>query len=101
MQFMLALDVLLINKQKMSDITIYTKDYCPFCIKAKSLLVLKKVKFTEINLHKHPEKFEEMMKKSNGAKTVPQIFSSEKYIGDCDKLYELNAQGKLDQLLGI
>jgi glutaredoxin 3 len=98
---MLALDVLLINKQKMSDITIYTKDYCPFCIKAKSLLVLKKVKFTEINLHQHPEKFEEMMKKSNGAQTVPQIFSSEKYIGDCDKLYELNAQGKLDQLLGI
>ena len=101
MQFMLALDVLLINKQKMSDITIYTKDYCPFCIKAKSLLVLKKVKFTEINLHQHPGKFEEMMKKSNGAQTVPQIFSSEKYIGDCDKLYELNAQGKLDQLLGI
>ena len=101
MQFMLALDVLLINKQKMSDITIYTKDYCPFCIKAKSLLVLKKVKFTEINLHQHPGKFEPMMKRSNGAQTVPQIFSSEKYIGDCDKLYELNAQGKLDQLLGI
>ena len=85
----------------MKDITIYTKDYCPFCTKAKSLLILKKIKFSEINLHKNPEKFEEMMKKSNGAQTVPQIFSSDKYIGDCEKMYELNTQGQLDQLLGI
>jgi len=85
----------------MNNKTIYTKDYCPYCIKAKSLLVLKKIKFTEINLHKNPEKFEEMIKKSNGAQTVPQIFSSDKYVGDCEKIYELNAQGKLDQLLGI
>ena len=85
----------------MKDITIYTKDYCPFCTKAKSLLILKKIKFTEINLHKNPEKFEEMIKKSNGAQTVPQIFSSDIYVGDCEKIYELNAQGKLDQLLGI
>ena len=85
----------------MKNITIYTKDYCPFCTKAKSLLILKKIKFTEINLHKNPEKFEEMMNNSNGAQTVPQIFSSDKYIGDCEKIYELNTQGKLDQLLGI
>ena len=85
----------------MNNVTIYTKDFCPFCTKAKSLLVLKKIKFTEINLHKNPEKFEEMIKKSNGAQTVPQIFSSDKYVGDCEKIYELNAQGKLDQLLGI
>jgi len=85
----------------MTKVTIYTKDYCPFCVKAKSLLNLKKIKFTEINLHKNPEKFEEMMKKSNGAQTVPQIFTSNLYIGDCDKIYELNAEGKLDKLLGI
>ena len=85
----------------MKNITIYTKDYCPFCTKAKSLLKLKKIKFTEINLHTNPEKFEEMIKKSNGAQTVPQIFSSDTYVGDCEKIYELNAQGKLDQLLGI
>ena len=85
----------------MNNVTIYTKDFCPFCTKAKSLLVLKKIKFTEINLHKNPEKFEEMIKKSNGAQTVPQIFSSDRYVGDCEKIYELNAQGKLNQLLGI
>ena len=82
-------------------ITIYTKDYCPFCIKAKSLLKLKSVEFNEINLNKNPEKFEEMLMRSNGARTVPQIFSTEKYIGDCDKLFELNDKGKLDKLLGV
>ena len=84
----------------MNNVVIYTKDYCSFCIKAKSLLEIKKIKFTEINLNKNPEKFEEMVKKSNGAQTVPQIFSSDRYVGDCEKIYELNAQGKLDQLLG-
>jgi len=83
------------------QVTIYTKKFCPYCDKAKLLLNLKKINFTEINLNQNPEKFEEMIKKSNGAQTVPQIFFSEKYIGDCEKIYELNAQGKLDQLLGI
>jgi len=83
------------------QVIIYTKNFCPYCNKAKSLLNLKKINFTEINLNQNPEKYEEMIRKSNGAKTVPQIFSSEKYIGDCEKIYELNDQGKLDQLLGI
>ena len=85
----------------MSNITIYTKDYCLFCIKAKSLLTMKKIKFTEINLNENPDKFDEMLKKSNGARTVPQIFNANNYIGDCDKIYELNSEGTLDKLLGI
>ena len=85
----------------MSNITIYTKDYCPFCIKAKSLLTMKKIKFTEINLNKNPDQFDKMLKKSNGARTVPQIFNDNNYIGDCDKIYELNSEGTLDRLLGI
>jgi glutaredoxin 3 len=83
------------------EITIYTKDYCPFCIKAKSLLVIKKIKFVEINLRKNPGKFKEMIKKSNGAQSVPQIFSSNRHIGDCDKIHELNSQGKLESFLGL
>ena len=83
------------------QVTIYTKKFCPYCDKAKLLLNLKKINFIEINLNQNPEKFEEMIKKSNGAQTVPQIFSLDRYIGDCEKIYELNAQGKLDQLLGI
>ena len=85
----------------MSNITIYTKDFCPFCIKAKSLLTMKKIKFTEINLNKNPDQFDKMLKKSNGARTVPQIFNDNNYIGDCDKIYELNSEGTLDKLLGI
>ena len=85
----------------MSNITIYTKDYCPFCIKAKSLLTMKKIKFTEINLNENPDQFDEMLKKSNGTRTVPQIFNDNNYIGDCDKIYELNSEGTLDKLLGI
>jgi len=85
----------------MSNITIYTKDYCPFCVKAKSLLTMKKIKFIEINLNENPDKFNEMLKKSNGARTVPQIFNDNNYIGDSDKIYQLNSDGKLDKLLGI
>ena len=50
----------------MSNITIYTKDYCPFCIKAKSLLTMKKIKFTEINLNENPDQFDEMLKNPMG-----------------------------------
>ena len=85
----------------MSNITIYTKDYCPFCIKAKSLLTMKKIKFTEINLNENPDQFDGMLKKSNGARTVPQIFNDNNYIGDCDKIYALHSEGTLDRLLGI
>ncbi len=58
----------------MSNITIYTKDYCPYCVKAKSLLTMKKIRFNEINLNNNPEQFEEMVNKSNGARTVPLNF---------------------------
>jgi glutaredoxin 3 len=85
----------------MSNITIYTKDYCPFCIKAKSLLTMKKIKFIEINLNENPDQFDKMLEKSNGARTVPQIFNDNNYIGDCDKIYELNSEGILNKLLGI
>ena len=85
----------------MSNITIYTKDYCPYCVKAKSLLTMKKIKFNEINLNNNPEQFEEMVNKSNGVRTVPQIFYKNNYIGDCDTIHQLNSEGKLDKLLGI
>ena len=48
-----------------------------------------------------PDKFDEMVKKSNGAKTVPQIFVEDEHIGDCDFVHSLDANGKLDKILGI
>ncbi len=82
----------------MSEIIIYTKEVCPYCVKAKALLQRKGAKFSEIKITDDVTK-EEMVKKSGGRMTVPQIFIGEKHIGGCDDLYELNAAGKLDELL--
>ena len=85
----------------MKKITIYTTPYCPFCIRAKQLLKSKNINFKEIDLSEEPEKFDEMSKKSNGAKTVPQIFLDDTHIGDCDYIHELDNKGELDKILGI
>lgn len=75
-------------------ILIYTRDYCPYCHKAKALLDKKGVKYTEIDLEKHPEKQPEMIAKA-GRTSVPQIFIDGKHIGGCDDLHALDAAGKL------
>lgn len=82
----------------MAEIIMYTKGYCPYCTKAKTLLASKGQKFTEISLDAHPEKIEEMVEKSK-RRTVPQIFINDQSIGGFDDLYALNQQGKLDELL--
>ena len=58
----------------MKKVKIYTTQYCAFCVKAKKLLTNKKIIFEEIDLSQYPERMDEMIIKSNGAKTVPQIF---------------------------
>lgn len=84
----------------MPDIVIYTKDYCPYCVKAKSLLTQKKQTFREIDIT-HDEKLQaEMVEKSGGRRTVPQIFIGDTHVGGADDLYALNAKGELDGLLG-
>ena len=83
----------------MSKIQIYTKDYCPYCIKAKQLLKIKKQDFEEIDVTNKPDLAMEMVKKAGGRKTVPQIFINSKHIGGCDDLYALNDKGELDKLL--
>ena len=83
----------------MVNIDIYTTPYCPFCIRAKKLLANKKVEFNEIDLSENPDKFEEMLSKSNGARTVPQIFVNGEHIGDCDHIHDLDQKGELDKIL--
>ena len=85
----------------MVNVDIYTTPYCPFCIRAKKLLVNKKVEFNEIDLSENPDKFEEMLSKSNGAKTVPQIFVNGEHIGDCDHIHDLDQKGELDKILKV
>ena len=83
----------------MQKVVIYTGDLCVHCDWAIDLLNRKKIKFTEYNVAKDSSKREEMFKKSNGAKTVPQIFIGEHHVGGNAELQALERDGKLDSLL--
>jgi glutaredoxin 3 len=82
----------------MTHVTIYTKPYCPYCIRAVSLLEKKGVEFTEIEAAFDPEKRAEMMQRS-GRATFPQIFVGDRHIGGCDDMLALERDGRLDPLL--
>jgi len=83
----------------MQKVVIYTGDLCVHCDLAIDLLNRKKIKFTEYNVAKDSSKREEMFKKSNGAKTVPQIFIGKHHVGGNVELQALERDGKLDSLL--
>lgn len=83
----------------MPDIIIYTKDYCPHCVKAKALLTRKKQTFHEIDITHDEALQREMVEKSGGRRTVPQIFINGQSVGGSDDLHALDSQGKLDALL--
>ena len=83
----------------MKKVVIYTGPICNFCSAAKHLLSKKKIKYEEIDIGNNVEKRDEMLKKSNGAKTVPQIFIEEKHIGGYVELKALENKGELDTLL--
>ena len=85
----------------MKKVIIYTGDLCVHCDWAIELLNRKNIKFTEYNITKDAVKREEMFKKSNGAKTVPQIFIDEHHVGGNVELQALEKEGKLNSLLGI
>lgn len=83
----------------MSDITLYTKQNCPYCHAAKQLLESKGVsKWREFDVETQPDKRDEMVAKT-GRLTVPQIFIGEKHIGGFDDLRALDEAGGLDPLL--
>ena len=83
----------------MQKVVIYTGDLCIHCDWAIDLLNKKKIKFTEYNVAKDSSKREEMFKKSNGAKTIPQIFIDGYHVGGNTELQALEHEGKLDNLL--
>ena len=85
----------------MKKVVIYTGDFCIHCNWAIDLLRRKNIKFTEYNIAEDAMKREEMLKKSDGAKTVPQIFIGENHIGGNTELQALERAGKLNSLLGI
>jgi len=85
----------------MKKVVIYTGDLCIHCDWAIELLNRKKIKFTEYNVAKDMAKRNEMLKRANGAKTVPQIFIDEHHVGGNIELQALEKDGKLNSLLGI
>ena len=83
----------------MKKVVIYTDPLCNFCSAAKHLLNKKKINYEEIDIGYDDKKKEEMLKKSNGARTIPQIFIGEKHIGGYVELRALDRDGKLNSLL--
>jgi glutaredoxin 3 len=83
----------------MPPVVIYTKPYCPYCADAKELLRAKGVDFKEIVASNDPALRAEMVQRSGGANTYPQIFIGETYVGGCDEIYALDQAGGLDPLL--
>ena len=83
----------------MKKVVIYTGDLCIHCDWAIDLLNRKNIQFTEYNVAKDISKREEMLKRSNGARTVPQIFIGEQHVGGNVELQKLEKEGKLDSLL--
>ncbi|MBU6339589.1 MAG: glutaredoxin 3 [Rickettsiales bacterium] len=82
----------------MLQIIVYSKEVCPYCVSAKNLIKRKGAEFTEIKVTDDKIR-DEMIKKSGGRMTVPQIFIGEKHIGGYDDLRALDLKGELDKLL--
>ena len=87
------------TEKKQAVITIFTKLVCPYCVRAKQLLQHKGVEFEEIRVDTNPDKLSEMLERSNGARTVPQIFIGDTHVGGSDDMYALHRANKLDELL--
>lgn len=83
----------------MAKVEVYTTSYCPYCIRAKSLLKRKGVAFEEIDVSGDAALREKMIEMSGGRRTVPEIFINGKIIGGYDELRALEAEGRLDPLL--
>ncbi len=83
----------------MSKVEIYTWQYCPFCIRAKSLLKKKNINFKEYKIDGDEDSRALMTERADGRKTLPQIFIDNVGIGGCDELYTLENENKLDALL--
>ena len=81
----------------MPEVKIYTIDGCHYCKKAKEILTLKKVKFSEIKVI--TDEYWKKLEKLTSRETVPQIFINGRHIGSCDDLLKLDKEKKLDLLL--
>ena len=83
----------------MKKVTMYSGDPCPYCGAAKALLKSKNIVVEEFDIWKDAAKAKEMLQRTNGKRTIPQMFVDDHYIGGNDDLQALNKNGELDKLL--
>lgn len=86
-------------ERELAKVEIYTRDFCGYSSRAKSLLSRKGVQFTEYDAGMDADLRREMIQRSNGGSTFPQIFINGRHVGGCDDLHELEAGGRLDAML--
>ena len=85
----------------MAKVELYTTQWCGYCARARALLTKKGVSFTDIDVDGDGAKRKEMIQRSGGGLTVPQIFIDDEHIGGSDDLVALDRAGELDRKLGI
>ena len=85
----------------MFEIEIYTSPSCGYCSAAKRLLDKKGIAYKEIDVMMEPDKLKEMIERTGGFTSVPQVFIGGKYLGDCSKIMEMDQDGTLDDRLGL
>ncbi|HWK47132.1 MAG TPA: glutaredoxin 3 [Stellaceae bacterium] len=83
----------------MATVEIYSTMFCPYCARAKSLLAKKGAEFVNIDIMEQPKRRDEMVQRSGGRTSVPQIFINGEHIGGSDDLAALDRQGGLDAKL--
>lgn len=83
----------------MSNVKVYTAGNCCYCHMAKELLRRKGVAFEEIDVTGRSDLRADLVQRSGGRTTVPQIWIGETHVGGCDDLHRLDRDGKLDPLL--
>jgi len=81
-------------------VTLYTKTYCGYSKRAKEFLSERGVEFDDIDVTEDGSRFAEMVKRSGGRTTVPQIFIADRHVGGFTELVSLQESGELDALLG-
>jgi glutaredoxin 3 len=84
-----------------AKVELFFRDFCPFCSRAQRLLKSKNIEIEEINIWEEPARKKDMMARSGGKTSVPQVFVNGKHLGDCDYIFNLEMSGKLDAALGL
>jgi len=83
----------------MAEVVVYSSGFCPYCQWAKKMLSEKNVEYSEIRIDQVEGAQQEMLSKSNGSRSVPQIFIGDTHVGGYDDMAALDRAGKLDSLI--